>query len=171
MYQIEVKAGLVKSIFQPAAGWRVTINVDAMERAKGGSHPRGKGRAAAVALRDIKALGAKLGPHRLFGRVDVVAEHTEHGLRLIEVEGDSSRQKEQALYSALGQLLLSMKMPGTDVRYGVAVPDTREWWHQLRKIPAEVRGRLNLELYTVSAKGVGGTTVRPGEVIPDWERH
>ena len=31
MYQIEVKAGLVKSIFQPAAGWRVTVNVDAME--------------------------------------------------------------------------------------------------------------------------------------------
>ena len=45
---------------------------------------------------------------------------------VIEVEGESSRQKEQAVYSAFGQIVLLMR-PDTNVRYGIAVPDTPSW--------------------------------------------
>jgi hypothetical protein len=168
VYQIEVKVGLVRYLFQPTAGWRVTVDVDAMERGKGGTHPRGKRKIAAAALKQLLAFGAVRGPHKLYGRVDVIAEHDAHGLRLIEVEGDSSRQREQAMYSALGQLLLTMKPKGADVRYGLAVPDTRQWWHQLLKIPTEVRTRLQLELYVVGQNGA--TSIEPGAPLPDWER-
>ena len=77
------------------------------------------GRAAAAAT-ELEKLGARLSSHPVFGRVDVAADHAEHGLRLAEVEGESSRQPEQALYSALGQVLLSMKLEGAQVRYGLA---------------------------------------------------
>jgi len=42
---------------------------------------------------------------------------------VIEVEGDSSRQKEQAMYSALGQIVLSMGDSSSEVAYALAVPD------------------------------------------------
>jgi hypothetical protein len=149
LYQLEVKLHLVQLMFNPANGWRVTVDVDPMERGRGGTHPVGKIRRAQAALRRLKTLGARIGPHDLYGRVDVVADHPDHGLRLVEVEGDSRKQREQALYSALGQLLLVMRIRSPHVRYGLAVPDTRQWRSQLRKIPKELRERLNLDLYAV----------------------
>jgi len=100
--------------------------------------------------------------------VDVVAEHVHEGLRLIEVEGESSRQKEQSLYSALGQLLLSMKLWNRQVAYGIAVPDTSEWTNQVQEIPLEVTNRLQLWRYLVSSNSV--SIIEPGMGIPDWRR-
>ncbi len=68
----------------------------------------------------------------------------------------------------LGQLLLSMKLWGAGVGYGIAVPDTREWVRQVQKIPTEVTKRLHLWRYLVRLNSV--TTVEPGTVIPDWGR-
>ena len=87
---------------------------------------------------------------------------------MIEVEGESGRQRELALYSSLGQLLLSMKIWNDDMAYGIAVPDTREWWRQMEKIPLELTKRLRLWRYSVGANSC--TSVEPGIGIPDWGR-
>ena len=42
MYQLEVKRFLDEHEFCPADGWQVTVHVDGMERAKGGSHSADK---------------------------------------------------------------------------------------------------------------------------------
>jgi hypothetical protein len=168
LYQLEVKCSLVRLSFPPVSGWKVHVHVDPMERAKGGQHKPDKASRAAAAALGLETAGARLTPHPLFGRVDVVAEHPEHGTRLVEVEGEASKQREQRMYSALGQLLLSMKLGGTHVRFGLAVPDTPEWTRQLRKIPPEITKRLVLDLYLVGENGV--TTVWAGETIPNWAR-
>ncbi|MDP3773660.1 MAG: hypothetical protein Q8Q85_05270 [Gemmatimonadales bacterium] len=168
MYQLEVKRALVQLCFHPANGWAVTVDVDPMERAKGGKHHPDKAGRAAEALAGLQRLGAVLGKHALFGSVDVVAEHVRLGTRLIEVEADSSRQREQAMYSAVGQLLLSMKLESPRVRYGLAVPDAPEWIRQLRKIPAALSRKLVLDLYAVGDKHV--QMFEAGSAIPDWSR-
>jgi hypothetical protein len=73
---------------------------------------------------------------------------------VIKMEGDSSRQKEQAMYSALGQIVLSMGDTSPAIIYGLAVPDRAQWEHQLSKIPRRVREMLRLELFLVSSDGV-----------------
>jgi len=168
LYQLEVKLGLARFPFQASAGWRLTVHVDAMEKALGGKHPRGKARRANEALRQLRHFGVTIGPHKLYGPVDVVAEHPREGTRLIEVEGESRKQREQALYSALGQLLLSMKIWSDNMAYGIAVPDTREWWRQLQKIPLELTKRLRLWRYSVGVNSC--TSIEPGMGIPDWGR-
>lgn len=66
------------------------------------------------------------------------------------------------------ELLRKERAWSQQMAYGLAVPDTREWWKQLRKIPPAVTARLNLYLYSV---GEGGVTVhRPGEEIAVWRR-
>lgn len=169
LYQIEVKLFLVQRVFSPKAGWRVTVDVDGSEMGKGKQQPRGKVGRARRALSELKALGVTIGPDDRFGRVDVVADHDEHGLHLVEVEGHSRRQKEQALYSCLGQLLLIMRGWSPQMSYGLAVPDTREWWKQIHKIPPAVTKSLNLYLYSVN-EGGGVTIHRPGEEVFTWER-
>lgn len=42
MYQLEVKRHLVEYQFSPADGWEVTVDVDAMERGRGGQDPPDK---------------------------------------------------------------------------------------------------------------------------------
>ncbi len=169
LYQLEVKLGLARMFH--ASGWRLTMHIDAMERGKGGKHSKGKVKRVNAALRELRKLGVVIGPNKLFGRVDVVADHEKGGgLQLIEVEGESGRQKEQALYSSLGQLLLSMKLWSDYVGYGIAVPDTREWVRQVRKIPAELTTRLNLSRYLVGLDLTSVTTIGPGEEISDLGR-
>ena len=168
LYQLEVKLGLARFPFQASAGWRLTMHVDPMERGVGRTQSRGKVRRANEAVRQLRRLGVTIGTHKVFGPVDVVAEHPHGGTRLIEVEGESGRQREQALYSSLGQLLLSMKIWSDDVVYGIAVPDTREWWRQLQKIPLELTKRLHLWRYSVGVDSC--TSIEPGIGIPDWER-
>lgn len=43
MYQLEVKRWLVEYLFPPNDGWKVLVDVDAMERATGGTHARQEG--------------------------------------------------------------------------------------------------------------------------------
>lgn len=151
MYQFEVKRRLVEYNFPPGDGWEVCVDVDAMERARGGSHPADKAEKARVAEAALINLGATIGAHPEFGRADIVAEHPEKGLFIVEVEGDSSRQKEQAVYSALGQLVLQMQ--GRKHGFILAVPDNKEWERQGLKIPLHALSTLNLSCILVSDKG------------------
>ena len=123
-----------------------------MERAKGGQHKPGKAERARVAEAALLNMGVTIGAHPEFGRADVVAEHSKHGLFVVEAEGNSSRQREQAMYSALGQLVLQMQ--GTKHGFVLAVPDEPSWEKQLLKIPMHARATLGLSCVLVSAQGV-----------------
>lgn len=140
-------------MFPRSGGWSVTMDVDAMERAKGGQHPTGKRERVQEAEAQARALGVTIGAHPTFGRADLVAEHPELGTVVVEVEGDSSRQREQAMYSALGQLLVQMRNFDDATSYALAVPDSPVWERQLMKIPAAVAARLRVRLYLVSEAG------------------
>ena len=153
MYQLEVKRYLVEHRFPPTDGWEVTVDVDAMERAKGGCHPPDKQERTRRAEDWLEGEGVRIGAHSHFGRADLVDSKPEAATVVVEVEGYSSRQKEQALYSALGQAVLLMKTDG-DIRYGLAVPDTPAWERQLAKIPTYIRERLSLSLWLVGETGV-----------------
>lgn len=123
-----------------------------MERANGGQHKPGKAERARVAETSLLSMGVTIGAHPEFGRADIVAEHPKHGLFVVEVEGNSSRQREQAMYSALGQLVLQMQ--GTKHQFVIAVPDEPLWEKQLQKVPQHARARLGLSCVLVSEKGV-----------------
>lgn len=162
MYQIEVKRYLVEYRFPRSDGWCVTVDLDAMERGIGNQHPEGKREIARRCEEQLRSQGVAREVHPTYKRADVVAEHHSRGTIVFEVEGESSRQREQAMYSALGQTLLSMTRLENGVRYGIAVPDGAEWETQLRKIPEPVLKRLELCLLLVSAHGV-----RPLDVTTD----
>jgi hypothetical protein len=42
MFQLEVKRHLIESMFNPSDGWRVIVDIDAMELAKGFQQKDGK---------------------------------------------------------------------------------------------------------------------------------
>jgi hypothetical protein len=152
VYQLEVKQWLVAYRFPPSDGWRVRVDIDAMERAKGGQHTPGKAERARVAEAALLSMCVTIGAHPEFGRADIVAEHPKYGLFVVEVEGNSSRQKEQAVYSALGQLVLQMQ--GKKHGLVLAVPDEPSWERQLLKIPQYARATLGLSCVLVCEKGV-----------------
>lgn len=152
MYQLEVKQWLVAWRFPPSDGWSVWVDVDAMERAKGGKHPPDKRERAQIAEASLRSSGVQIGAHPQFGRADVVAEHPQHGLWLIEAEGQSSRQREQAIYSALGQLVLQMR--GRALNFALATPNDPVWERQLRKVPMHARAALRLHCWLVSPQGI-----------------
>ncbi|MBP6773045.1 MAG: hypothetical protein KA154_08620 [Gemmatimonadaceae bacterium] len=154
MYQAEVKALVVAKRFDPADGWIVTVDLDAMELARGGQHPADKAKRTQAALRQLERLGVTIGKHPTFGRADIVAHHSEWGTVVVEVEGSSSRQREQAMYSAIGQLLLSMRHDTANTTYALAVPDDGVWPQQLEKLPLIVLGRLKLRLLLVGSEDV-----------------
>jgi hypothetical protein len=154
VYQIEMKAAVIEQRFPKSAGWRVTVDVDAMERGHGGVHPEDKKTRALAAMARLEMVGATIGAHREYGRADIVAEHDSHGVVVVEVEGSSTRQKEQAMYAALGQLLLQMKTGNPRVSYMLAVPDETPWRFQVSKIPERVRHELNLGILLVSVNRV-----------------
>jgi len=154
IYQVEVKLCVVRMAFPPSGGWRVTLDVDPMECGRGGCHPAGKSERALAALEALRLLGATIEEHDIYGRVDIVADHPDHGRRLIEVEGDSSRQPEQAMYSALGQVLLRWNGWNEQLRYGLAVPDARPSRRQVAKLPLAVRRALGIELYLARCESI-----------------
>ena len=160
MYQIEVKRFLVEHTFPTANGWNVTIDVDAMEMGLGNQNPQEKRDAAAVCDAWLRANNVTIGAHAVHGRIDLAAERRGQHF-LIEVEGDSSRQKEQAFYSAIGQTLLLMTAEPNHTTYGVAVPDSPQWQYQIDKLPAYVRGLLRMNLYLVRPDGVRTITFAP----------
>src|SRR5690348_5996057 len=110
MYQLEVKKWLVAYCFPAREGWEITVDIDAMERDEAGQHSPGKKAIAAECEQRLRDQGARIVAHPLYGRADMVAKNPR-GTLVIEVEGDSSRQKEQAMYSTLGQIVLSMGDP------------------------------------------------------------
>ena len=150
MYQIEVKLNLIKKKFNPEDGWKVTVDIDAMEMGKGNQQKPEKGVIAEKCLRELKELGVKIGSHPLYGRADIVANHPTLGIHVIEVEGNSSKQLEQAMYSAVGQVVLSMRDNNVETEYGLAVPHQDSWVQQLKKIPLNVCRKLSLSLYLVN---------------------
>jgi hypothetical protein len=153
MYQIKVKYYLVLHRFPVQEGWQVTVHLDGMELGKGSQHPLGKREVAEKFCQRLKEQGVQIGVHPKYGRADVVAE--KQGLTyVIEAEGYSSKQREQAVYSALGQVISQMDQASDTVRYGLAVPDSPEWEKQLQKVPERVRNLLDLELFLVSRTGV-----------------
>ena len=152
MYQLEVKQWLVAHRFPPREGWSVRVDVDAMERARGGQHKPDKVARAQRAEEALIALGATIGSHAFFGRADIVAEHPLFGCFVVEVEGASSRQKEQAVYSALGQLVLQMR--GGQQSFILALPDDESWERQAKKIPPHAKTLLGLSCVLVSERGV-----------------
>lgn len=154
MYQLEVKHYLVAQRFSPKNGWRVIVDIDAMERAKGSQQRPDKKDRVKKAESALKRLGVTIGAHPEYGRVDVVASHPKHGTFLIEVEGKSSKQKEQAVYSALGQSLLMMKDNSASITYGVALPDLPGWEKQIVKIPHRIKEILRLKCFLVSENGI-----------------
>jgi hypothetical protein len=154
MYQLEVKRWLVTYRYLPADGWAVTVDVDAMERDAVGKHKSGKREIATECEAWLRANGVNIVAHELFGRADLVASKPGVGTVVVEVEGDSSRQREQALYSALGQLLVSMAHDDGKIRYALAVPDDADWESHLNKVPQWVCENLRLDLLLVSVTGV-----------------
>jgi hypothetical protein len=159
MYQLQVKAVVVATQFPQADGWRVTVDIDAMERGLGGQSVE-KQEAAQFFEKQLRERGVTFGAHPTFRRADIVAEHPTRGIMVVEVEGRSSRQREQAVYSALGQTLLLMRRFDASIGYAIAVPDSEDWVRQLRKVPGVVTSRLNLKLWAVSEQAVR-------EIVPE----
>ena len=151
MYQIQVKEYLVRQAFPPSEGWSVWVDVDAMELGKGGYQPEEKRVAAAASLDSLKDLGVELRAHPEYGRADVVAVRDTETV-ICEVEGRSTKQSEQAMYSALGQLLLQMGARGPT--FVLAVPSSDKWRRHLSKIPDRVSELLDLRLALVSPSGI-----------------
>jgi hypothetical protein len=150
MYQLEVKRYLIELMFNPSDGWKVIVDIDPMELAKGPQHKDGKKQRVVDAEKRLNELGVEIRVHPKYGRADVVASHPQRGTFLIEVEGKSSKQKEQAIYSALGQIVLLMNEDNNKVFYGLAVPDQPEWERQLKKVPRRVKDLLSLRCILVS---------------------
>ena len=154
MYQIEVKRHLIEKKFPPHEGWKITTDIDAMEKGKGNQNPPEKREMAKRQIEWFENNGVNIASHPVYGRADIVAEHPTKGTFIIEVEGRTSRQKEQSLYSALGQTILLMHEKNHRLTFGIAVPDENEWINQIEKIPNRVCSLLNLKLYLVSKMGV-----------------
>jgi hypothetical protein len=154
MYQLEVKRWLVLHKFPVADGWDVVMDIDAMERGEKGQHPPDKREIAAECEDWLRAQGVKIVAHPVYGRADLVAAKATEGTFVVEVEGDSSRQKEQAMYSALGQVVLSMRDSSPQITYALAAPDSERWERQMKKVPAWICELLRLRLWLVSETGV-----------------
>lgn len=154
MYQLEVKYNLIKNMFNPNHGWDVIVDIDSMERGKGSQNKPEKIERVKISEEKLIQLGVKINNKTPYGRVDILALHPVHGIHLIEVEGKSSKQKEQALYSALGQIILLINEKTKDLNYGIAVPDNTNWETQLRKLPNYIKEKLNIKCYLVSDEEV-----------------
>ena len=152
MHQIQVKRYLVEKMFSPREGWDVVVDVDAMELGEGNQNTQEKRDTAAAEMKWLSDNGATVHKHKLGKRTDIRATHPEFGTYVIECEGDTSKQREQAMYSALGQVLLQMTDP--KVKYAIALPNTKPWSDQIGKIPLRIRQLLPLLIFMVGQNGV-----------------
>lgn len=154
MYQIEAKRHLVAHLFRPDEGWQVTVHLDPMELATGGTQPVGKKAIATDASQWLREQGVALAKQDIYGPADLVAAHPTRGTVVVEVENDTRRQREQALYSAFGQVVTTMRGLADGISFGLAFPDAPEWERQARKLPTEVCRRLMLSIWLVSPSSV-----------------
>lgn len=153
MDQIEVKQKLAELRFPPAGGWRLSVHLDGMERCSGENHPVRRREAANRCIGWFDTNGVMIRGDEQLGKADFVARHDNGDFYLIEVEGDSSRQPDQAMYSALGQLLIRRYL-APDARIGIAVPDSEKWRRQLGRLPAKLLEDLGLHLFFVGEDSV-----------------
>jgi hypothetical protein len=153
MYEAEVKWRLVQYRFPPSEGWQVTVHLDPMELARGGTHPTGKAEAAALALAGLNSLGVTIGIDRAF-QADIHASHPSKTDYVVEAKGESELQKEVALYSALGQLILKVGPPPWQHINALAFPDSPLWERQFAKVPHWLFSHSSLQLLLVSPEGV-----------------
>lgn len=137
MCQLEVKRTIVQNRCLPCNGWSVNVGVDAMERTKGGWHTGRQKEAAALVVGWLVSNGVKIGAHPRYDRAVLVALKPDSRTLVVKVEDQSSRRKEQAVISTLGQTLVSMK-EDAECMFIVAAPDTSDWEKQLRKVPARI---------------------------------
>jgi hypothetical protein len=152
MHQIEVKRHLIEKRFHPDQGWDVTVDLDVMELGRGGQNTEEKRKTAEFHHKWMQDNGVAVHIHRTGTRTDIVAKHPQQGTYVIECEGDTRRQKEQAMYSALGQMLLQMD---DSIRYYALVfPGSKAWTDQIDKIPRNVRDILRFKVFMVSDSSV-----------------
>ena len=83
LYQLEVKYLLVKFYFPPNDGWKVLVDIDPMEKARGNQHKPDKKPRVKAAKKGLTRMGVKIGADPIYGRMDIYAEHSEKGVRLI----------------------------------------------------------------------------------------
>ena len=153
MYEIEVKKHLVHRLFPRAGGWTVTVHLDGSELGTAGCQSREKQVIAAALRNELIQEGVTVGVHPYFGAVDLVAEKQGTTPVIVEVKGDTNGQPEVQLYSALGQLILSMDAPPSERRYAIAMPDSPIWEAQFEKIPRRVPLALGFEMWLVGDGG------------------
>jgi hypothetical protein len=154
VYQLEVKKWLEFHKFRTESGWEVTIDIDAMERGQGAQQAPDRRGVASQCESWLRERGVRIVAHPVYGSAELVSVRPGSGTFVIEAEADSSKQKEQAMYSALGQLVLSMHDPLPDITHELAVPGDEKWAIQLRKAPEAIRQLLRLQLWLVSEEGV-----------------
>jgi hypothetical protein len=121
MYQPRVKLEFVRLHTPPRLGWDVSVAIDGAEKGKAGSARRNDWIAVS---RHLSHLGIDSGPRSRwpalqrppftgiqFARApDIVAIHTtSRRVVVAEVEGASTRQGEQKVYSAAGQAVVHLK--------------------------------------------------------------
>ena len=100
IYQLEVKRSLTAFCFPVAEGWDVTVDIALMERGENGQHLPEKTGIARECETWPRECGVQIVRHAVYGRPDLVASKAGFGTFVIEVEEDSSKQMEQAMYSA-----------------------------------------------------------------------
>ena len=144
MYQPEVKYQFIRDKFWGKA-WEVLVDIDASERGDAGGNKDSRRLRKAKwkkTKRRLEEIGIKFtNDHRqksdlreeliakgleIPARPDIVAFRKRRGkkpdLWIIEVEGQSSRQPEQKVYSAIGQILLALfETPANNVELHFAV--------------------------------------------------
>ncbi len=151
MYKLEVKRWLVEYKFPPKDGWEVTVKIHPMERAIGNQHKPDKKERVKVAEDALISMQASICPNTKYGQ-DILAKHPRYGSYIGVVEGISSKQKKQAIYSALGKLILHMK--NNKYIHFIGVPDDALWAKELYNIPLYVRNNISLICFLVSEERV-----------------
>ncbi len=134
---------------RPADGWAVVVNFDVQERGKG-NRPSLEKQATYAAVQDaLLSDGATIGRDRDYATADLVARHArKRELWIVEVEGHSTGQPGDKVYSAVGQLLTRMRA-GSGAKYGLAVH--AELRTTALKIPTQVRKLLDITIFVVAA--------------------
>lgn len=150
MYQIEVKYRLIKEKFNPEDGWSVEVAIDSMELGKGRFNSDDKRKTAQIYYEKIEKMGCLIKENDHY--LDIVATHKNGQKIIIEVEGDSSKQRSTSLYSALGQVLI--KSENKNDILALAFPLNDNWAKQIQKIPNLTKKRNNLKIYLVNDNSV-----------------
>lgn len=154
-YQIEIKKYLVNHKRKHKLWKDIIVDIDAEEVGKDDSLKKSQSDECVLHLNAFKGVNEYRTDIKA---TDILTKKNYY----IEVEGFSSKQQEQAFYSALSQIILRMKNKSDNI-YGIAVPNTESWIKQVSKISKYIRSILNIHLFLVDKKDV--IEVQPCEDI------